>query len=95
MNLKIGDTIKCSDSNEMVSLSEELAKEDVVTDFLYEKDGEKGFWLEVVTVSLVVPTIEQIKEDICDNYCYYKMTCPSQERLDRHCEECPLKFLED
>jgi hypothetical protein len=28
----------------------DLAKEDIVTDFLYEKDGEQGLWLVVVKV---------------------------------------------
>lgn len=37
--LQIGDTIKCSNADEMVSLSTELAKEDIKTDFVYEKDG--------------------------------------------------------
>lgn len=46
--LNVGDTIKCHDADEMIRVSKELAKEDVKTDFLYVKDGEKGYWLEVV-----------------------------------------------
>ena len=46
--LQIGDTIKCSNADEMVSLSTELAKEDIKTDFVYEKDGVKGLWLKIV-----------------------------------------------
>ena len=36
--LKFGDTIKCHDKDEAVNLMIELAKEDIDTDFLYEKD---------------------------------------------------------
>lgn len=44
--LKKGDTIKCS-KDEIVDVMMELEKEGVTTDFLYEKDGEKGYWLVV------------------------------------------------
>ena len=44
---KVGDTIKCATSKEMVDLMMLLAKEGIDTDFLYEKDGEHGLWLEV------------------------------------------------
>lgn len=45
--LKIGDTIKCHDKEEMVDLMMELEKENITTDFMYEKDGIKGLWLVV------------------------------------------------
>ena len=48
--LKVGDTIKCATSKEMVDLMMLLAKEGIDTDFLYEKDGEHGLWLEIVEV---------------------------------------------
>ena len=44
--LKVGDTIKCATSKEIIDLMM-LAKEGIDTDFLYEKDGEHGLWLEV------------------------------------------------
>ena len=44
---KKGDTIKCSDADEAVELMTELQKEGITTDFLYEKDGQKGIWLKV------------------------------------------------
>ena len=47
MKLNIGDTIKCAGKEDCVNMMLELAKEGVETDFLYEKDGKKGFWLEV------------------------------------------------
>ena len=50
MKLSIGDTIKCADKEDCVNMMLELAKEGVETDFLYEKVGKKGFWLEVEKV---------------------------------------------
>ena len=49
--LKIGDTIKCADKEDMVNTMVNLATEDIETDFLYEKDGEEGLWLEVIKVN--------------------------------------------
>ena len=46
-DLKIGDTIKCSDADDMVDTMNELVKSGVETDFLYKKDGKEGFWLVV------------------------------------------------
>ena len=48
--LKVGDTIKCSDADEMISVMNELAKENIQTDFCYEKDGKAGLWLVVEKV---------------------------------------------
>lgn len=45
--LKKGDTIKCHDKDEMVKIMMALAREDIETDFLYEKDGQRGLWLIV------------------------------------------------
>lgn len=45
--LKKGDTIKCHDGEELLDLMKELEKEGYGTDFLFEKDGEKGLWLEI------------------------------------------------
>lgn len=41
--LKVGDTIKCHDKNDLVETMVELSKQDIFTDFLYEKDGKKVF----------------------------------------------------
>lgn len=46
--LKRGDTIKCSDAEDMIKTMNELEQQDIQTDFLYEKDGEKGYWLEIL-----------------------------------------------
>lgn len=48
--LKPGDMIKCVDKEDMVQTMMLLAQEDVETDFLYERDGVKGYWLEVIKV---------------------------------------------
>ena len=45
--LKKGDTIKCHDTEELLSLMKELENEGYGTDFLYTKDGEEGLWLEI------------------------------------------------
>lgn len=48
--LKVGDTIKCHDKDDAVNTMTELAKENIETDFMYEKDGVKGLWLFVKKV---------------------------------------------
>lgn len=48
--LQVGDTIKCHDAEDMIRTMTELEKENITTDFMYEKDGEKGLWLEVERV---------------------------------------------
>lgn len=47
-NLKIGDTIKCLDPDDMVDTMQALAGEGIDTDFRYSMDGERGLWLEVI-----------------------------------------------
>ena len=49
--LKVGDTIKCANADDMINTMTELAKEGIETDFMYEKDGKKGLWLEVIRVN--------------------------------------------
>lgn len=48
--MNVGDAIKCHDPEEMVNVMQELANEGIETDFLYEKEGVKGLWLEVVKI---------------------------------------------
>lgn len=48
--MNVGDTIKCFDKDEAVDIMTTLAKEGIQTDFLFEKDGEKGIWLVVEKV---------------------------------------------
>ena len=46
-DLKVGDTIKYHDPDDMIDAMNELVKSGVETDFLYKKDGKEGFWLVV------------------------------------------------
>lgn len=48
MSLNKGDTIKCADKDDCIKMMQKLLKEGIETDFLYEKDGKNGFWLEVI-----------------------------------------------
>lgn len=92
--LKVGDMIKCSSIEEMLSMSEALASENIITDFLYENDGEKVFWLTVEAVAEVIPSVAEIKQKICDDYCRYTHTCHISG-IENICAECPLNYLED
>ena len=49
--LKVGDTIKCANKEDLLTTHNELALNGVYTDFLYKKDGKKGLWLEVIIVN--------------------------------------------
>lgn len=40
--LKVGDTIKCADKDDLVETHNILQRQGYDTDFLYEKDGKKG-----------------------------------------------------
>ena len=48
--LKVGDTIQCHDKDDAITYMTELAKENIETDFMYEKGGVKGLWLVVKKV---------------------------------------------
>lgn len=48
--LKVGDTILCFYKDDSVNTMTELAKKNIETDFMYEKDGVKGLWLVVKKV---------------------------------------------
>jgi hypothetical protein len=48
--LKIGDTIQFEDADDMIDTHTQLAVQGVETDFVYEKEGEKGYWLEVLKI---------------------------------------------
>jgi len=45
--IKKGDTIQCYDADDMVETMTDLLKYGIDTDFRYELNGEKGFWLIV------------------------------------------------
>ena len=45
--LKVGDTIKCASKEDCLRTHDDLQKNGIQTDFMYEKDGVKGLWLVV------------------------------------------------
>ena len=42
------DTIQCNDADEMVEVHHTLSMQGYKTDFLYEKDGNKGYWIKIL-----------------------------------------------
>lgn len=56
--LQVGDTIKCGNKADLVETHNKLAFAGIHTDFLYEKDGEKGLWLEVKQIK--ERTVEEV-----------------------------------
>ena len=48
--MNVGDMIRCHDKREMISMMQDLQGMGITTDFVYEKDGEKGLWLEITKV---------------------------------------------
>lgn len=38
--------------------------------------------------------LNAVIEKMCDDYCKLPDICPTQERLNRHCAECPLNNLQ-
>lgn len=51
--MKKGDTIECHDADDMIEIMTELAKHGIEADFVYEKKGKPGLWLEVIEVESV------------------------------------------
>ena len=45
--LSVGDTIKCANKDDLLQTHNELAENNIMTDFMYEKDGIKGLWLVI------------------------------------------------
>lgn len=50
MELKVNDKIKCNGIADLIDTMYALAKKDVETDFSYEQNGEKGYWLIVTKI---------------------------------------------
>lgn len=46
--MKVGDMIKCSDPEELLKYDMEARAAGMLTDFCYEVDGERGYWLVIV-----------------------------------------------
>jgi hypothetical protein len=49
--LKVGDTIKCADTDDAVKTMQQLSEVGVETDFLQELKGQQGIWLEIKKIT--------------------------------------------
>lgn len=48
MKLKKGDLIKCADPEDVANVADALQQDGYDWDFVYERDGEKGIWIEIL-----------------------------------------------
>lgn len=46
-----------------------------------------------MNISINTEKLKDVIEAICDDYCKMPDICATQERLDKHCQECPLNNL--
>lgn len=46
--LQIGDTIKCHDPEDMINTDRELLRGGYWTEFEYQQDGVKGYWIRII-----------------------------------------------
>ena len=51
-SLKGGDTIQCRDKEDLIATMYDLQINGIESDFLYEKDGERGLWLIIEKIAL-------------------------------------------
>ena len=40
-----------------------------------------------------IDKLEKVAEEMCDGFCYFRVTYTNQEVLDLYCEECPVAKL--
>lgn len=50
LKIEVGDVIKCKDRDDMISTMHDLIMEGIETEYRYEYKGEKGLWLEVISI---------------------------------------------
>lgn len=50
LKIEVGDVIKCKDRDDMISTMHDLIMEGIETEYRYEYRGEKGLWLEVISI---------------------------------------------
>lgn len=48
VSLEPGDTIKCKDADDAGKLADILSDRKIPWELLYEKDGVKGIWIEIL-----------------------------------------------
>lgn len=46
--LKKGDMIECADAEEAADTADYLNMKGIEWDFAYQKDGQKGIWIEIM-----------------------------------------------
>ena len=46
--LKKGDMIECADAEEAANTADYLNMKGIEWDFVYQKDGQKGIWIEIL-----------------------------------------------
>ena len=46
-----------------------------------------------MTISIEKSEFNDMVEKMCDDYCKLPDICETQERLNRHCAECPLNMF--
>ena len=49
--MQVGEMIKCESKEHAIELMQDLQKQGVETDFVYEVNGVKGLWLKVIKIS--------------------------------------------
>ena len=47
--------------------------------------------MQIITISR--DRLNDIQEAMCDDYCAWPDICANQERLNMHCQECPLNNI--
>lgn len=47
-NLSKGDLIKCHDAEDAANVADALQQDGYDWDFVYERDGQKGIWIEIL-----------------------------------------------
>lgn len=47
---EVGDWIRCKDRDDMINTMHDLIMEGIESEFRYIHNGEKGLWLEVISV---------------------------------------------
>jgi len=47
--------------------------------------------MQIITISR--DRLNEVQEKMCDDFCVWPGICATEERLYKHCEECPLNNL--
>ena len=50
LKIAVGDVLKCKDRDDMINTMHDLIMEGIEVEFRYIHNGEKGLWLEVISI---------------------------------------------